>query len=156
MQFLKRYASDSENSKIIVMICVAFVLIIGSSVWWWMTSGRYKTENPGLSELQSRRAIRGCINGQMWAFVEHGKILGEVYGQSGGKFFPMECRQGHEEDGLAMREVCINGKRGAQVLYGQWKNETFLLVSKTRKSGNVDWISQPCASGLPDAETFYR
>lgn len=159
MSVFKRYtvAFSSDNLRAVIIFCVVFALAIGSSVWWWLTSGRFSTENPGLSELQSRRSIRGCINGQMWAFVEHGKTLGEVYGQSNGKFYRLECRPGHDEDGLAMREVCLGGRyRGAQVLYGPWRNETFNLVSKTRKDGVVDWRPQPCTPGLPAAESYYR
>lgn len=149
--------TGSENMRAVIMICLVFALAIGSALWWWLTTGKFATQNPGLSELQSRRAIRGCINGEMWAFVEHGKTMGEVYAQKDGRFIRMECRPGHEEDGLVMREVCLKGKdRGAQVLHGPWKNETFVLLSKTRKDGDIEWHSQPCRPGIPAAESFYQ
>ena len=154
-----RYQDDNgtENKMAVVIMCIVFAIAIGGSIWWWMSAGRFASDNPGLSELQSRRAIRGCINGEVWAFVEHGKTLGQVYGQKDGKFSPMECHFGVESDGLLMREVCLQGnQRGAQVLYGPWKNETFLMVSKTYTHGDIEWLVQPCRPDMPAAESFYR
>lgn len=149
--------SGSENVKAVVVLCILFTIAIGGSIWWWLSSGKFSMDNPGLSELQSRRAIRGCLNGEMWAFIEHAKTMGEVYGQKDGKYLRMKCRPGVEADGLAMREVCINNKnRGGQFLYGPWKNESFEFMSKSHDHGEIVWHNQPCRHGTPAAESFYQ
>lgn len=150
----KKKPSFWQNAKSVAVSSIFLVAIVALFAWSFMFGARLGNSNPGLSELQSRRTLRGCINNEVWAFIDVGKTMGQVFTELDGNYEPMLCRPGNESDGLLMREVCLDGlKRGAQVVQGQWGKETFVMMAKIHENGQWIWRPYQCREGVPIVKT---